>query len=762
MRRKIILSLFALFMVFTIGLVIASMYITSGTSELKHVIALHQVEQLRRNLVIDLQTVQLDLYTVKTPMARELDSVVDNVIRIEKTAGGCLSCHHLPGVLNRLENVQSLIQDYEDSLSYYITGSADLKRLEKFKTDAFSTGNKLLVLTEDMSHSASNRLEELSDSTMKGITNVRNILLVTVLITFVLGIMVAVNLTKSVTRPVRELVEATGRIASGEYGSIISYKDKTEFGELAVHFNTMSTAIKEGYEKIHNEVTERRQTEEALRKSEEKLQSVFNHMQDFFYRTDREGRISWVSPSATQLIGCKSTDELTGRNFTEFCAPPEKRQLFLEELFQKHTVTDYEMDLLRIDGNRITVSANAHFYFDKDGEVEGIQGVYRDITARKRLEEEYLKVEKLESLGILAGGIAHDFSNILTAILGNISLAKDAALSENEISILKDAEKAGIHARELIRQLLTFSKGGVPIKKTASVAELLQDSASFVLRGSRVKCEYAISDALWPVEIDEGQIHQVINNLVINANQAMPGGGILRIKAENVTLGEDSTLPLKSGNYIKISFRDQGTGIAKEDLEKIFDPYFTTKKSGSGLGLATTYFIIKKHGGHIEVKSEKGTGTTFCIYLPVSRNTLPVMNEKTHKVLRGKGRILLMDDEALIQKTVSGMLKQLGYETRVADNGDDAIMEFMKAMRDSVPFDAVLIDLTVRGGKGGIETVQELLKIDPDVKAIVSSGYYNDPVMADYQNYGFRDVIAKPYSLEELSRLLHRVIHGKN
>lgn len=761
MRKKIILSLFALFLFLTVGTVTAVLYMSSNVSELQKIVKLHEVEQLRRSLIIKIQNVQSELYNVNTPLASDLDFIVSETADLDKTARRCSSCHHPPKLLERIENVQSLIQDYEKSLSYYITASADTDRIAKLKTDAALTGKKLTSLTGEMSHSASKNLEELTNDAMKRMSYVRTILLITIIITFFLGIMVAVNLTKSVTNPVNELVNATRLIASGEFGSTISYKDATEFGELAKHFNTMSTAIKGGYEKIQKEIIERRKTEEALRESEEKLQSVFNQMQDVFYRTDKEGRIIWVSQSATKMLGYKSIDELIGRNFAEFYAYPVKRQLFFDALSKKGKLTNYEIEMLRSDGSTIIVSTNSQFHLDKNGGIAGVEGSCRDITERKKMEEEHQKIEKLESVGILAGGIAHDFNNILTTIIGNISLAKASLNPEkNIIEILTEAEKACLDAKDLTKQLLTFSKGGAPIKKLTSITEFLEHSARFALRGSNVRCEFFISDDLWPVEIDEGQIRQVINNLVINANHAMPKGGIVQIKAENVIIDTESSLHLPKGEYIKISVTDHGIGISEENLKKIFDPYFTTKQTGSGLGLSTTYSIIKNHDGYVDVESDVSVGTTFYIYLPASKEKIVAKSKKIYIPLTGDGKILLMEDDENIQKTVRKLLNKVGYEVEVVKNGTEAIEAYQKA-KDSVrPFDAVMIDLTIKGGMGGKETIKKLLEIDPEVKALVSSGYFNDPIMADFKEYGFKGVITKPYEIEELNKLLHKIITG--
>jgi len=387
----------------------------------------------------------------------------------------------------------------------------------------------------------------------------------------------------------------------------------------------------------------------------------------------------------------------------------------------------------------------------------------RDISERKRFEYELLKSEKLDSLGMLAGGIAHDFNNILTAILGYISLSKmDAEPGSELFKQLDNAERATFRAKDLTQQLLTFSKGGVPVKTLTSIKEIIKDSASFALRGSKVKCEPQLADDLWVIEADEGQISQAVNNLTMNAQQAMPAGGIMRITAENVLVHKKDNLPLQEGRYLNITISDQGHGIPRKLFPKIFDPYFTTKQKGSGLGLAVVYSIIKNHSGYINVESELGAGTTFTIYLPASPQHMQKKKVSADKIFTGKGRILVMDDNKMVRDVLRDILKYLGYKVDFSKDGAEAIEMYRKALETEQPFDVVILDLTVPGGMGGKETLQELLTIDPEVKAIVSSGYSNDPVMAHYKEYGFIDVMTKPYKSTEIGMKLHIILKHKN
>ncbi|MBE9535705.1 MAG: PAS domain-containing protein [Proteobacteria bacterium] len=400
---------------------------------------------------------------------------------------------------------------------------------------------------------------------------------------------------------------------------------------------------------------------------------------------------------------------------------------------------------------------------DDSGKVIQFAGSHTDITQEKKLEEEMLKTQKLESVGLLAGGVAHDFNNLLTAIVGNISVAKECLNEQDEVfDMLTAAEKASFRARDLTKQLLTLSKGGAPAKKVSSVAQLIRETARLSLRGSNVNCRCHLPDKLWLAEIDEVQISQVISNLAINAKHAMPEGGIVTIKADNIIINEDRCRSLKNGKYIKIIIKDKGCGIKKENLHKIFEPYFTTKESGTGLGLATSFSIIKKHHGHIEIESEPDMGTKVQLYLPASTHKkLAAQKKETTRKFRGKslGKILIMDDDEIVCQALELLLKKTtDYETVFAKDGAETIRLYKKAKRAANPFGAVIMDLTIPGGMGGKETIEKLKRFDPNVKAIVCSGYSEDPVMSDYRNYGFCDMLAKPYRIEDMKKKLENLI----
>jgi signal transduction histidine kinase/CheY-like chemotaxis protein len=376
----------------------------------------------------------------------------------------------------------------------------------------------------------------------------------------------------------------------------------------------------------------------------------------------------------------------------------------------------------------------------------------RDISEQKKLEEERIKSQKLESLGVLAGGIAHDFNNLLTGILGNISLARSVAGPESKISErLLAAEQAALRAGDLTQQLLTFSRGGAPIKKAIRINDLLEEAVSFALRGSNVSCRYALPACLWLVSADSGQLNQVFNNLVINADQAMPDGGTLIITAENCHVAPDEFTDLPAGQYVKISLMDSGAGIAPELLDKIFDPYFTTKASGTGLGLATVYSIITKHGGRITVESTPGSGTTFHLLLPAAHPAVATASVAEPLAKPGQGTILVMDDELLIREVARQILEALGYTVQVCRDGGEALQCYQEARDTGKPIDVVIMDLTIPGGMGGKEAAEKLLTLDPTARVIVSSGYATDPILANFRNYGFCAVALKPYNVAALS-----------
>ncbi len=515
-----------------------------------------------------------------------------------------------------------------------------------------------------------------------------------------------------------------------------------------------------GSRDILRDITERKRAEDALRSSENYLQTIIETEPECVKLIASDGALLMMNRSGLAMLEADSLDQVKGQSVYQLVAPEHR------EAFKAHVKTIFqgkqgilEFDMVGIKGRRLRLESHSVPLRNAKDEIIALLGVTRDITERKKLEEELVKAQKLESVGLLAGGIAHDFNNLLTAILGNINLAKMYLKTEDKaLERIVEAERASLRAKDLTHQLLTFSRGGAPVKKTASIAEVIKESARFALRGSKVQCDFVIPNNLRPVEIDEGQMSQVVNNLIINADQAMPGGGGIKVECRNVAVQEADALPLKEGEYVKISFEDHGSGISPEHISRIFDPYFTTKEKGSGLGLATTYSIIKRHDGTITVESAPGAGATFHIYLPASeaRNLPEKVKEETF--CTGTGKILVMDDERIVREVSAEILKNLGYEVEVAKDGTEVIMLYTKAKESGKAFHAVIMDITVPGGMGGEEAIKKLREFDPGIKAIVSSGYSNDPIMAHFGKYGFKEVIEKPYTSSALGKILHKVL----
>ncbi len=534
----------------------------------------------------------------------------------------------------------------------------------------------------------------------------------------------------------------------------------------------VATPIKDENGKVTNingitfDVTEMRIAQEELAAEKERLAVTLRSIHDAVISTDTEGTVILLNSKAEQLTGW-SQEEAIGKPLMDIfnLASDTKNPVRINparEIFETSGITGLTHEGILSDrrGNTYVVAESAAPIRDRISKIVGVVIAFRDVSQQKKMEQELLRAQKLESLGILAGGIAHDFNNILTAIIANISLARLSSTSREKVTEkLLDAEKALLRAKDLTQQLLTFSKGGAPIKKVASMEDILRQTAEFALHGSSIQCNISISEKLKASEVDEGQISQVLHNLLINASQAMPTGGEIQIIAENETINNYPGIPLERGEYLKIRVIDNGTGIPEEFIEKIFDPYFTTKQAGSGLGLASCFSIVTNHDGYITVDSEVGKGTNFTIYLPASEAEITPETEDVEDSISGKGSILVMDDEEPLLEVINEMLSFIGYEVKTVQNGEDAIKEYFKAKENGTPFDVLIMDLTVPGGMGGKETLEKIMEKDPDVSAIVSSGYSNDPVMANFKKYGFKGVVAKPYRVEELNKTLQQIMN---
>jgi two-component system cell cycle sensor histidine kinase/response regulator CckA len=529
---------------------------------------------------------------------------------------------------------------------------------------------------------------------------------------------------------------------------------------VEVTAQTVTIKGKKVLQGVFRDITERKKADLALKESEEKFKELADTLPQTVYEIDEKGKFIYLNKTGLNTFGYSREDVASGLTVMQLIAPEDQERVKqdITSRPQSDRSDNQEYSGLTKKGRTFPVVVHS-IPVKRNNRLTGFRGIAIDVSERKYFEEELLKTQKLESLGILAGGIAHDFNNILTAIVGNIALIR-MRIKDDPVTLqrLNEAEKASFHARDLTLQLLTFSKGGAPVKTMISLERVIQDSASFALRGSNVQCDFRFVDDLRTIEADAGQLGQVFNNLIINACQAMPAGGTITIAADNVVIAAQDGMPLHDGRYVKISVQDQGIGIPEEHIQKIFDPYFTTKQQGSGLGLAVTYSIVKNHNGHIAVQSKPGTGTTFTLYLPAAEEQPLGIQPDSEKCIHGSGRILLMDDEEMVRNVAGAILGELGYEVVFARDGNEALELFSKAMKASKPYRAVILDLTVPAGVGGKEAIRMLQDIDPDIRAIASSGYSHDPVMANYREYGFRGVIAKPYKPSELSRILHSVI----
>ncbi len=513
------------------------------------------------------------------------------------------------------------------------------------------------------------------------------------------------------------------------------------------------------------DISRQKRAERELAAEKEHLSVMLSSIGDAVIATDINGNVTLINKVASELTGWTFADAI-GKPLT---------QIFnvVHETTRMKTVNPV-MDVLKsgkiielpdhtllisADGTERLIADSGAPIRDHEGNTIGIVLVFRDITDKHYIEREITRMQKMETLTLLAGGIAHDFNNILTAIIGNISLAKIYAKdSSNVIEKITNAEKAALQARDLTHQLLTFSKGGDPIKQSTDLRNIVEETMTFVLSGSSVRSEMEFDADLNQVNVDPGQISQVINNLTINAVQAMKNGGIIKVSAVNVTVKEDQIVSLEAGSYVRLTIEDNGPGIPQEIQDKIFDPYFTTKSEGNGLGLAMTYSIIKRHRGHILLDSHLGEGARFDIYLPVIDGVSASRNYITQNYQGNRERILVMDDDMIVQDSLGNFLEFLNYQAEFADHGEVAIEKYRQSLNEKNPYAAVILDLTVPGAMGGKECVVQLREIDPNVRAIASSGYSNELKIETYKKYGFLDVIPKPYRIEELGSVLKRVI----
>jgi len=554
-----------------------------------------------------------------------------------------------------------------------------------------------------------------------------------------------------------EFTKRTGTtvLAVGRTRRHVTFPIEISLAKMTVDQSTLYVAM-------IRDVTERKRFEREIAAEKENLAVTLRSIGDGVITTDVQGKIIMINQAAEALTGW-TAEEAKGHPLKsvfkisiDLAAQARgQRNTYRNEAYSLLLKLPSNATLVSRDGTEHLIEQVVSPIRDRRNEVAGVVLVFRDIIEREH-----------KQLGLLAGGIAHDFNNLLTAIMGNISLASLLIPATDEMTTrLADAKNASMRARDLAQQLLTFARGGAPIKKTASLTRLVQDTVSFCLRGSQSRSECDLEDNLWPSEIDSGQISQVIANLVVNAEQAMPTGGTLHVTCENFRhgSGKNATVPdLPSGEFVKITIRDEGVGIPEQNLKRIFDPYFTTKPKGNGLGLATAYSIVKHHKGLITVESEVNKGSTFTLYLPAAAH-VAVPEETGYagvKELSGTGRVLIVDDEEAIRTLVEFTLTHLGYKVCSAATALEGVELYRQKLQAGERFDCVILDLTLPGGMGGRDALKLLLEIDPSVNAIVSSGYAMDATMSHYQDFGFRGVITKPYEAAELGRAVREVIES--
>ncbi|MEW6527251.1 MAG: PAS domain S-box protein [Spirochaetota bacterium] len=552
-------------------------------------------------------------------------------------------------------------------------------------------------------------------------------------------------------------------VSSGEKLVISSIIDITQMKRSA-------QIIYEQYkelQKINNDLIKTKE-ELTLRniqlfEEKERFNRVLESINDAVIVTDKRAVILLVNNATCHLLN-REYNEIIGKDVTTILDLDCKKRVdftfntIIEILQQKSIANECILHV----GN---VLYNIELYIlplkDQMNSITGTIVVLRDITQKKIIEDHIARTSKLESVGLLAAGIAHDFNNILTSVVGNLSIIKNKIHESSELyQHINDAEKASFKAKELTQQLLTFAKGGAPVKKVTSLSAMFKDIVTFVLRGSGVEFQFIIDDNLYNVEVDEGQISQVIQNIVINAREAMNDHGLLKIYARNVTDEDPIKAIIGKDNYIRISIEDNGPGIPNENIEKIFDPYYTTKPHGTGLGLTVVYSIIKQHGGYIFVDSQPGKGTRFDIYLRATEKNVAVIDDKSNEIsVIGKGKVLVLEDDENIQFILRTMLEELGYEVDIACDGDEAYQKYLMAKELQQKYSFAIMDLTIPGKKGGKDTISQIRKLDNEFKVIVSSGYSNDPVMSNYKDYGFDGILPKPYRFEELKQIIAAIRH---
>ncbi|HOW52720.1 MAG TPA: ATP-binding protein [bacterium] len=545
---------------------------------------------------------------------------------------------------------------------------------------------------------------------------------------------------------------------------------KRSSGEAAVRARELEQLVAERTaelerrnRQLEKDILLRKEAEEALRRSEERYRILSELTMDsassIMLLPDGRFHREWVADKLFREYGYDPSEVDTLEKWIGMLHPDDREMAKkgFAEVLSGRTVSR-EGRIIDKKGQQHWIVNTIYPRFDGHSRrVIGFISAVREITERKQMLDSIQRIQNLDRLAVLSGGIAHDFNNLLSAMFGYVDMARTVATDDRMRQLLEKALQSFDRARDLTQQLLTFAKGGIPHKRIAPLGPVVQHAAEFSLAGSTVRCCCDFPGDLWLCDFDQNHIGQVVSNLVLNAKEAMPRGGVIEMAAENHVVVAEDDPSLRKGKYIKLTVRDRGTGIAKDVLPRIFDPFFTTKPKGSGLGLAISHSIIRKHGGRIDAESEPGVGTVFTVYLPASDGETSAVIAEREPLLKRSGRVLVMDDDAAIRDLAVEMLSSLGFTAVAVPNGSEAIERYAEEMRSGTPFDAVLLDLTMPGDVGGVDTLEALRAIDPAVVAAASSGYSEDPVMASPAQYGFRESLRKPYRLRDMAELMSRL-----
>ena len=511
-------------------------------------------------------------------------------------------------------------------------------------------------------------------------------------------------------------------------------------------------------EGITRDITDSKQAQADLKESKQRLMAILEANPDPMVRYNKIGHPQYFNPAFTEVFGW-TLNELKGEHIP--FVPQDQKQLAAEKIKEIYTFgksLKFETKRYTKDRRTLDIILNAAVTKGNDGEPTGLVVNLTDISGEKALEAQYEQAQRMESLGTLAGGIAHDFNNLLSGIFGYLDLARKKTKDPKIAEYLTKAFNISGRAKGLTHQLLTFSKGGAPVKKVEHLVPFLQETTQFALSGADVSCSFDLPYDLWVCDYDRNQIGQVIDNIVINANHAMPSGGNIQVAATNVIVEGKEHPGLHPGKYIKISISDTGTGIPEKYISRIFDPFFTTKQKGSGLGLAISYSIIKRHGGIIDVESEPGIGTTFHTFIPAPEHHKIKEKAIAENNYQGSGSILIMDDEEMIQEILTDMLEIMGFATTSTSESRGAVEAFKKAIEQNNPFRAVILDLTVPGGMGGKKTVKEIRQTDKNIPVFVASGYSEDAAIANPEEFGFTASLQKPFAVSQLSGIFEKYL----